>query len=428
MSANGRAHLRVLLIGSFVLVGSGGGAPSAMAAPLLVGVAKLDLTPPVATPLAGYSRRKGQSASGVHDSPFVRAVVIRQADREVAMVSCDLLIVDERLAEAVRRLVEKRRPGASPMLFLAATHTHSGPGGYGQKFLEKLSMGHFNPSVFDFLTAQIAEAILSASARLQPATVSYAATSTSGLVVNRMDPGGVVDPELIVVTFHDAQRQPLGVVVSFNAHPTTLGSWNMALSADYPGVVTRVVEQQAPGAICMFLAGAVGDQGPVKMGAGFEPAERLGGALAAQVVRLMDPRGREPDADTRALGWVMQRVRLPAAHLRVGSGQLPAWLSRLFVDDDATLEVAAIGTTLFMGAPCDLSAELGLELKRAARERGYQPVVVGFANDYIGYCLPERLYETDSYEAAMAFNGPKTGEMLVGELKQMIDQLSTAHE
>ena len=395
-----------------------------MAAPLLVGVAKLELAPPVATPLAGYSRRKGKPATGVHDSPFVRAVVIRHADREVAIVSCDLLMIDERLMEAVTRRVEQHRPGASPALFLAATHTHSGPGGYGQKFLEKLSMGHFNPSVFDFLTTQIAEAVLTASGRLQPATVSYAATSTSGLVVNRMDPGGIVDPELIVVTFRDARQQPLGVVVSFNAHPTTLGSWNMALSADYPGVMTRVVEHQAPGAICVFLAGAVGDQGPVKLGAGFEPAERLGGELAAQVVRLMDQREREPDADAGALGSVIRRVRLPAAHLRVGSRRLPAWLSQLFVDDDATLEVVAIGTILFMGAPCDLSAELGLELKRAARERGYQPVVVGFANDYIGYCLPEHLYRTPSYEASMAFNGPATGPLMVQELERMIEVLS----
>ena len=78
---------------------------------------------------------------------------------------------------------------------------------------------------------------------------------------------------------------------------------------------------------------------------------------------------------------------------------------------------------LLIGVPCDLSAELGLELKRHARERGYQPLIVGFANDYIGYCLPRRLYETDSYEASLAFNGPDTGERLVSELQCMMDAL-----
>ncbi len=88
--------------------------------------------------------------------------------------------------------------------------------------------------------------------------------------------------------------------------------------------------------------------------------------------------------------------------------------------------MVTLDRAVFFGLPCDVSAELGLDLKQHARRAGYQPVVVGFANDYIGYCLPERLYRTRSYEAAMAFNGPKTGDMLVEELKQMLDQLVTS--
>ena len=103
---------------------------------------------------------------------------------------------------------------------------------------------------------------------------------------------------------------------------------------------------------------------------------------------------------------------------------MPSWLGRSLVDDDASVSVVKLDRTVFFGLPCDVSAELGLDLKQHARRADYQPVVVGFANDYIGYCLPERLYRTRSYEAAMAFNGPTTGELLVGELKRMMDQLA----
>ncbi len=395
---------------------------AASAEPLVVGTAKLDLIPPVKTPLAGYSRRKGRLATGVHDPPFVRVVAIHADDTTVALVSCDLLVIDERLFDAVKTRFQATEPHRPIHLLLAATHTHSGPGAYGQKWLEKISMGHFDPVVFEFLASRIAQAISTALAKMQPVTMSDAATMTTGLVTNRMRPDGVVDPELSVVAFLDAQRNPVAVVVDFSAHPTTLGAWNTLLSADYPGVLAQQIEQRYPTSVCLFLAGAVGDQGPVKQGEGFDRPTWLGTELATHVSVLVDQSHPEPVPSV----FVEQRVvRLPPAHLRLGSVLLPSWFSQPFVDDDATLTVIAIGPVLLMGVPCDFSAELGLTLKSYAREKGFRPLVVGFANDYIGYCLPERWYRTQAYEAMLAFNGPRTGELLVETLKQMIDQLAS---
>ncbi|MBI4322940.1 MAG: neutral/alkaline non-lysosomal ceramidase N-terminal domain-containing protein [Candidatus Omnitrophica bacterium] len=387
---------------------------------LLVGTAKRDLTPPVKTPLAGYSRRGGKPATGTLDPVSVRAVVLQAQDTTVALVSCDLLIIDERLFEAVKARV---RAGSSrPIaLLLAATHTHSGPGAYGQKFLEKLSMGHFDPAVFDFLVTRIAQAILEARATLQPASVRYAAAPTEGLVVNRMQPDGVVDAEVTVLAFEDRRGAPRAIVVSFGAHPTTLGAWNMRLSADYPGVLARAIEERYPEAMCLFLAGAVGDQAPVKQGERFERPKWLGEQLASRVLALL---AQATQGTSDSLQVVQRTVALPPARIRLGPVTLPSWLGRSLVDDDASVSVVKLDRIMVFGLPCDVSAELGLDVKQRARRAGYQPVVVGFANDYIGYCLPERLYRTISYEASLAFNGPTTGSMLVEELKRMMGQLS----
>lgn len=386
---------------------------------LFVGTAKLELVPPVRTPLAGYSRRRGKLASGTLDPVSVRVVVLQAQDTTVALVSCDLLIIDERLFEAVKARV--RASSSTPIaLLLAATHTHSGPGAYGQKFLEKLSMGHFDPAVFGFLVTRIAQTIRDAAATLQPATVRYAASPTEGLVLNRMQPGGMVDAEVTVLAFDGRDGTPLALIVSFGAHPTTLGAWNMQLSADYPGVLARTLEARYPGAVCLFLAGAVGDQGPVKQGERFERPKWLGEQLASRVLALLAKATHDAPG---SLQVAQRTLTLPPARVRLGPVTLPAWLGRSLVDDDASLSVVKLDRIMLFGLPCDVSAELGLDLKQRARRAGYQPVVVGFANDYIGYCLPERLYRTHSYEASMAFNGPKTGELLVGELQQMMDQL-----
>lgn len=398
--------------------------PSVLAASpgtLRVGTAKLELTPPVSVPLAGYSRRGGKLSTGVHDPLFVRAVVLQDADTTVALVSCDLLIIDEALFEAVRRKIEPAFTGRPLTLLLAATHTHSGPGAYGRKFLEKLSMGHFDPRVFEFLAGRITEAVTAAASILQPADLRYTTGSAMGLVVNRMEPGGIADAELTVVALDTPARKPLAILVNFAAHPTTLGAWNMALSADYPGVLTREIEARHPSAVCLFLAGAVGDQAPVKRGEGAAPAEWLGGELARQALTLLDSASRESSTSVAADQRLMP---LAPAQLRLGWLRLPSWLGQSLVDDDAALTAVGVGPVVFFGVPCDLSAELGVEVKRAARQHERHPVIVGFANDYIGYCLSERAYRTHSYEASMAFNGPHTGERIVEELTHMLDAVA----
>ncbi len=394
---------------------------------LRVGAAREAFSLPRHVPLAGYSRRNGKPSIGQHDPVGVHALVLQDADTTLALVSCDLLIIDERLFDAVRRRLIAEGLPQNLILFLAATHTHSGPGAYGRAYFEKLSMGHFDPTVFDHLVDTAVRAVRRAHEALAPCRIAYQTAPTSGLVINRRDPGGMVDGELVVCAFYrPEQRTPLAVLVNFAAHPTSLGAWNMELSADYPGVVAREMAQHYPGAVCLFFAGAVGDQGPVKRGDRFERAEEIGRSLATTVQGLLETATIQPVDGVEAR---QERLSLPPARVRLGSRvTLPRWIGRSLVDDDATLSVAAVGPIAFLGVPCDLDASLGLLLKRAVRSNGWQPVLIGFASDYIGYCVTEKVYRTGGYEALMAFNGPKTGELIVERLEEMIDVFGAPSE
>ena len=395
------------------------------AAEVRAGVAREAFVLPERIPLAGYSRRKGTPSRGVHDPVGVRAVVLQDAQTTAVLASCDLLIIDESLCEAVRRRLLAQGWPQRLVLILAATHTHSGPGAYGTKFLEKMSMGHFNPKVLDVLVEGITRTIVKAHEDLSPVRLAYRTTLTDGLVMNRMDERGFADTELIVCAFYrEGQTAPFVVLVNFAAHPTTLGAWNRQLSADYPGVVVREVERRVPTATCLFFAGAVGDQGPVKAGSGFERSERVGLPLAQLTLTLLEQASAEPANSLRAIQEV---VPLSPARVRLASWlTLPRILGGWMVDDDATLSLLAVGRVAFLGVPCDLTAGLGQELKAAARARGFSPMLIGFACDYIGYCVPEPLYRTRAYETSMAFNGPQTGELIVNRLTQLLDQIVTS--
>ena len=120
----------------------------------------------------------------------------------------------------------------------------------------------------------------------------------------------------------------------------------------------------------------------------------------------------------------MRRLRkLDKPRVRVGSFRLFDWLSRRLADDDATLSVIAIDRLVLFGVPCDLAASLGGRLKAAARQADLDPLIAGFADDYIGYCLPAETYNSGSYEASKAFNGPDTGEQITDELVGMLDEM-----
>jgi hypothetical protein len=256
--------------------------------------------------------------------------------------------------------------------------------------------------------------------------VVYRTVETEGLIRNRVEADGLTDPELIVSAFYRwSETQPFAVLVNFSAHPTTLGAWNMYLSADYPGVVTREVEQCFPATTCLFFAGAVGDQAPVKSGEAFERAEWIGVRLARQVAALL---GEVNPESPEVVSITQEQMRLPPAELRIGRFTFPRWLGRRLVDDDASLSVLSVGAQVFVAVPCDLTASLGATLKQSARARGFNPMIIGFANDYIGYCVPAALYEAKQYESSMAFNGPKAGELVVSRLVQMLDRVARAGE
>ena len=377
---------------------------------------------PKHVPLAGYSRRGGKPSQGVHDPVGVRAIVLSDATTTVALISCDLLIIDEHLFGEVERQLRSAGWPPSLQVMLAATHTHSGPGAYGPKFLEKLSMGHYDSQVCAAIAQAIVRAVGRAAQARAPVAMKYGSMETEGLVRNRISEDGPVDAQVVVLGFyHPPARQPFAIVVDFAAHPTTLGAWNRLLSADYPGVLVRELERRFPQATAVFLAGAVGDQGPVKSGNQFERAEWFGRALADAASRFVEQADPMVPPEVRA---VQERVVLPPAQVRLGHLMFPRWLGRSLVDDDATLSVIRVVTTAFLGAPCDLTAELGERLKSTARSYGLNPVIVGFTNDYIGYCVSESLYRAHQYESSMAFNGPKAGELIVDRLSRLLKDIS----
>lgn len=393
------------------------------------GASKIDITPSVGTPLGGYSARKGKPSTGVHDELYARALALKDDEDLLVIVSAELIAIDDHLYSAVFDRVKKTEGFASfgrEDLMLIATHTHSGPGGIGVRFLEKISTGHYDPEVFELVADRIAESVIKACSTLKPARLASNSGFIKGLNRNRMVEGGPVDTQLKALRIDDTTGNPIAFFVNFSAHPTVLGRTNMYFSGDYPGSLSRFIEERYPGSVSLFSCAAVADIAPdippeYKSLKDFEKSDQIGELLYKEVIKIVEGLKTSPNIDLSSIGV---NVPLPPARLRLLKFSLPSLLSESFLDRFASFGVMRLGNILLIGVPCDLNVELGDEIKRKIESLGLDGYIVGFANDYIGYVIPEKYYKTDAYEAKMSFNGPKMDLYLKEVVYDLVDSIT----
>lgn len=394
---------------------------TAEAAALRVGWAKVDLTPSFACPLAGFGKRRGAHAIGVHDPLYARALILQSGGEKIALVSVDLVLITQALRDAV---AQRLAPLQLTALLLSATHTHSGIGGYWNNALaEVTAMGEYQERIFRFLRERIVQAVQEAEQKTRPARIGMGSVAVAGLNRNRQQRGGPVDPELGVIRIDSATGQPLAALVNFSAHATVLGPQNLLLSADYPGVLTATLEERVP--IALFAAGASGNLSPRSPRGKdrYERATTLGHTLAQHAQAVLTQIVTKEDV---ALASRTQEVRLTNATSR-GFLPFPLFvladpLLRFFTPSTTVIQAIRINDLVLSAWPGEVDVALGLQLKEWARHTGgYQTVwVVSLANDYIGYILAEPSYRLGGYEARMSFFGPRFGETLQ---KQMVTLL-----
>jgi neutral ceramidase len=376
--------------------------------PLLAGSAKIEITPAVGTPLAGFG---GRRSTGVHDPVYARAMVISNGSATLAIVSADVLAMTDDLSEAVVARIGREVPISKANILITATHTHSGPGALGQRFWEQFAAGAFDPRYFDWVVERMARAVVTAHRNLEPSSMMSFRVDGGEWVANRVIPDGPVDPELQVLLFRSEHSPSRTFLVNFAAHPTVLRSRNRLVSGDFPGFLSAELEK-TEGTIALYTSGALGEvkaRPPSGKGV-FERAEKMG-QIMAKTIQNAIPAG--PGQNRVALSSAKIRIPLPPPQPKISTTRrLPAWIGRLFFDGTTFLQFIRIDRTFLIGIPGDLGSEVGMTWKKTARESEHDVVILGFSNDYIGYIMPAAYYDQPTHESALSFNGPFMADYL----------------
>ena len=330
-----------------------------------VGVAVVEVAVPVGTPMAGYAARPGPSV-GTHDPLTVRALVVDG----VGLVSVDCCALDERTCAVIRTSSGLRE------VFVAATHTHSGPS------LTPGRVGGADEAVLASVIDAAAKALDAASRAAVPCGVRYGETTGAGVARNRRHLDRPIDPPLQVVSF-DGDAGPVAVLVTYPCHPVVLDASNRLVSADYPGVLRAAVEAAYPTAVCVFMTGCAGDVND-------------GHAAEASYTAVASPR--------RTFDDVARVGRL------LGEAAVGALSAASDVDTTSGLRVATVPVTLALQPlrRADVIADRDLWCSRTgsvpASERAVVDVWAAWADDWLA--APERPTTWES----------RVGRLLLGSL------------
>lgn len=385
-----------------------------------VGYAAVNLTPPRPTATAGYAPM-GKLYKTVHDSIYVRTVVVTNGREKVALVSADLLIIPP----AVTVLLAHELPEIGFNLnntYLTATHSHYSLGNWNKGVMGIL-WGEYNDTLVHAIADRIKESIMLASQAVKPARIQVAEIPLRKPVRNRLDKqNGDVDSLLHVIEIKRSDSSKLALF-SYTAHATCIDQTEITLSRDYPGKLVDALEDDGYD-FAMYMAGAVGSHAANPPKSGWGCVDWMADTLETTFLQNRKTLVSLKDSTLR-----MYRVPLALGESEVKISEnwrLRPWVfSAAFGNYPSYLTVLRIGELVMLGTPCDYSGQLTQSIYVHARQKGIDAMVTSFNGGYIGYITPLRYYDFD-HEETRLFNwyGPGNGEYLQECLIKMVDAVA----
>lgn len=413
---------------------------------LCAGFAKVEITPPMGCIISGYyEERRGLEKL---DPLYARAVAFSDGENRAVVLYLDALGIRQELLDGMRARMEDDLRLPRHALFVACTHTHTGP---------EICDGMFEPdeSYNARLEKLLEQAAQQALNDLKPAKMLYATGRAGGIAFirrfrmrdgsTRTNPGygnpdivapiGEADEELRLVRI---VREGGGeiLLVNFQVHPDTIGDCLRgadAISADYPGFVVRTLEGALPGTHAVYLNGAAGDLNHIDVhkpdwdpNGGYEHTAHMGRVIAGEALRIYGKarpisgegvRFRQAPLAVPANKGRPEDVPLAEKYVRahregrddlipetgMGVTTLVAEATRILALKDApdnfelNMTALAVGGLCLAGIPGEAFTQVGRSIKAASPYQAQ--LIVGIANGYEGYFPTREAFEEGGYEA-----------------------------
>jgi neutral ceramidase len=350
---------------------------------LLAGTAKVSITPVTDEPF--------------HDPVYARSLVLEINGERLAFVSVDLAIYTSDNVEKVCR----EKYGVAKVL-LCASHNHTAP--------SKPGKGPEYSNLKSFYEKQIIQAVELALTNMFPARIAAGRRSFPQLGFKRLIvredghareswmgddhyapinpdriPFGPVDDEVGVIRIEDTNGQARVIIMNYACHADVV-CLSYAISADYPGVAARKVEEAFGQSVnCLFVNGAAGNVAPLftvprktsptdPFKTDYAPMERMGELLAYETVKV----AKSLTGTSNETTLKYQDAALEFTGRFDKSKHFDVRLTTIMINDDIVIAAN----------PGELFVELGLEWKAKMQAEVAHPFYFGYtwsAGQWPGY-------------------------------------------
>jgi len=435
------AHLgRAFWMVALLIVVASAMAVGAEQRPLLkVGFAEADITPELGmeTP-GGYGKAFTRT---VHDPCKVRAMVLDDGTKRVALVGVDGIGIRRHTVLAARKLIQDRCGIPPEAVLIGASHSHSSgpvcgvlPGEYdrGSDLVKKLAYDHTtcaNPKYLARVIEQIASAVCQANEKRAEALCGVGSGREDRVAFNRrfrmknglsfthpgkrnpeiIEPAAPIDPEVGVLGAWNKEGKLLGCVVNYACHATTGAS---GFSANWIYYLEQAIRGMlGPDVVVVFLQGDCGDITQVDNLSPYPNVDGpiVGGRIGAEAAKVLLSmhRGSMGPLDARTqilkLGHRVPKPERVAAALEIVKKdpkevEHTLWtfsketvlldaVLKLGLSDAVEVQAIQVGPAVFVSNPAEMFVEYGLDLKKKSPFRFTFPVEL--ANGCVGYVPTE---------------------------------------
>ena len=446
---------------------------------LQAGFARVDVTPPLGIEISGYFVER--FASGILDALEASALALRCGDDQAILIALDNLMIDKETMHAYRAAIAERTGVKAEAVFIACSHTHTGPL-VGKSELDENKYGE--KEYGDYLGRKLCDCAVLAVRDMTDAKMGYAVGCAPHIAfvrrfrmkngsirtnpgVNNPDivaPIGDVDERVNVLRFV-RKCAPDIVIANFGVHPDVVGGDE--ISADFPRFVRETTEAALDNVRCMFFNGAQGDVNHVNVhpvggdanglhpcfddaDRGYAHAKHMGRVIAGAVLqvyekvqfcdvdcvraaeRIVNAPSNMPTAEEAAraekiveLHNAGRDAELPFAGMELTTAVAEALRMKHLKDGPETfplpLSGVRVGPVAFLGIPGEPFTGIGRGLKDGSPFAMTLPCCL--TNGAEGYYPMKEAYDEGGYEARSSNFKAGIAELLIDEGVKLLKSL-----
>ena len=437
------------------------------------GFARVDVTPPLGTPIAGYFCER--LSDGVRDPIELNAIALGNEKDAIILIACDFTGMTMARITPVRERISALTGVPADHILITSLHQHTSIY-VGDKIGDAEDYALITDTVYlNILTRKFCDvAKMALDDMTQARLFSNEMQAIEPLAFTRryfMQDGKLrtnpntdkygapvrraeePDNTVRLLRFVREGKKEI-VLVNFSTHPDVVGGKKFC--ADWPGFTRRYVEAEHEGVHCICCVGCQGDSNHVDFfkpkaerivgGRGITHSMHMGRVLANTVTALMAKEGVEHTADaifgevsliynktnTQGEEYYDEGVQYmkdydagePKATAHINDVALAMRTVRLRtaqIRRAVPVTLLALGDVCFVGFGGEPFTNYGTAARALAPEKTVFCSCCG--NGYEGYLLTAQAFAEGGYETATSLFTPDLQEQCIGALAEMMKKL-----